>query len=141
MQKKVRLLIIILPFFALAVLTLIISISLINSFKPKGFFEGQWKGGIRAEGGSPVEIILDINEQSAGYGHLRIRTDSTLPFNDEIYPCLFEKKTVLVNSNDFSFSGTRSVDHGIAYLDFTIVSEEDQKYEGSVQLILSVPEL
>lgn len=69
---------------ALAAMALL-SVQLVNSFKPYGHYEGYWEGTFRLEAirgdeagvyasfmGENIDVVVEIDEQSRGYGHLAL---------------------------------------------------------------------
>ncbi len=100
-----------------------------NSSKPSGKFEGTWEGGLvikeldnDATGyykdfDKPLEVIIDIDEQSAAYGHIRIRTKEAEVIDDMVFPCIFKDGVLLVEDEELVLSAKTLVDHGTAYMD------------------------
>ncbi|MFA5480212.1 MAG: hypothetical protein WC002_06310 [Candidatus Muiribacteriota bacterium] len=108
MTKKLMLL----SFFAgLIAIFLIWHFTVVN-FKPADMFQGTWQGGLRITEiindndnfysphfKSNIEIILEIREQSATYGHIRLIPDS--PFillSEETFNCKINNNILLLES-------------------------------------------
>ncbi len=137
-NKKVKLIlilatVIIIPVFIFAS----VAAYLVLSFKPSGTFEGMWQGGMRINevkddsGGfyddiksKNIGLIVDVDEQSKGYGHIRLRTEEGKPLGDVFFPCVFKNGLLEVDDEELEMKAKIITDHGRAYLEGDFVLKQ-----------------
>lgn len=62
--------------------------------------------------GQPLAVTVDIDEPSAGAGHIRLRIREGIPFNDMIVPCCFRNGKLIVETETVILTGKRSYSEG-----------------------------
>jgi hypothetical protein len=136
----------------------VLGVILVGNSRPSGHFEGHWEGGfvIKSDSGNryealintPLSVTIDINEQSSGYGHIRLRTREGIPFEDMILPCRFTDGGLFVETETVSLTGTRTTEHGTPLFDAVYTIRDSDTHENptisgeiSCRMITSQPEL
>lgn len=143
-NKKAKVIIVFAAVIVVAVLMVgLFAAHLVFSFVPSEEFEGMWQGGINikevekdASGyyddikNKNIGLIVDIDEQSKGYGHIRLRTEGGKPLGDELFPCVFKNGMIEVNNEELETKLKILVDHGRTYLDGDFVLKK--LHEGAI---------
>ena len=85
----------------------LISVYIVKSFVPSNEFEGVWLNTKNTGSGEIIltdtyyeDLIINIDEQSKSYGHIRIYFENEIVSIDTVYPILIKKNMIEIDDDD-----------------------------------------